>query len=100
MFQVHTGPKESTQLTEITPVLIGCWSADATNSSENKLSNRINNKPAWSESTVALAGINSTPSRFSTSIANHCSKRAKRRESANHTSRPVPAKQLSLLKMY
>ena len=67
---------------------------------------------AWSDSTIALAWINSTPSRFSTFIANRVAKVQQinqpekwkyvptEENTADHTTRPVPAKQLSSLKMW
>ena len=67
---------------------------------------------AWSDSTVALAWINSTPSRFSTFIANRVAKVQQiiqpekwryvptEENPADHTTRPVPAKQLSSLRMW
>ena len=67
---------------------------------------------AWSDSTAALTWINSTPSRFSIFIANRLSKVQHiippekwkyvptEENPADHTTRPVPAKQLSSLKMW
>ena len=67
---------------------------------------------AWSDSTVALAWIISSPSRFSTFIANRVAKFQQiiqpekwkyvptEENPADHTTRPVPPKQLSSHKMW
>ena len=64
---------------------------------------------AWSDSTAALAWINSNPGRFSTFIANHVAEGQQKtppekwkyvpteENPADHTTRLVPAKQLSSL---